>query len=70
MDWFGDTSRMFFVGEPSTKAKILTKVTYECMMLGIEQVKPGKTLGDIGYAIQKHAEKMVFQLLEILQDMV
>ena len=38
-DWFGDTSRMFFVGNPSAKAKILTRVTYECMMLGIEQVR-------------------------------
>ena len=61
--WHGDTSRMFFVGEPSTKAKILTRVTYECMMLGIEQIKPGKTLGDIGYAIQTHAEKNGFSVV-------
>ncbi len=54
--WFGDTSRMYFVGEPSILARRLTEVTYECMWLGIEQVKPGATLGDIGHAIQKHAE--------------
>lgn len=54
--WHGDTSRMFFVGEPSVKAKRLCKITYESMMLGIEQVKPGATLGDVGYAIQTYAE--------------
>ena len=62
-DWFGDTSRMFFVGDPSAKAKILTRVTYECMMLGIEQVRPGNRVGDIGYAIQKHAEKNRFSVV-------
>ena len=55
--WYGDTSRMYFVGEPSRKAKFLTKVTYECLWLGIETVKPGSTTGDIGHAIQTHAEK-------------
>lgn len=54
--WHGDTSRMFFVGEPSVKAKRLCKITYEAMMLGIEQVKPGATLGDVGHAIQTYAE--------------
>ena len=54
--WYGDTSRMFFVGKPSNKAKFLTKITYECLWLGIETVRPGKTTGDIGYAIQRHAE--------------
>ena len=53
--WYGDTSRMYFVGEPSKKAKFLTKITYECLWLGIETVKPGSTTGDIGHAIQKHA---------------
>jgi len=48
---------MYFVGEPSILARRLTNVTYECMWLGIEQVKPGATLGDIGHAIQVHAEK-------------
>lgn len=55
--WHGDTSRMFFVGEPSIKAKRLCQITYDAMMLGIEQVKPGKTLGDIGHAIQTYVEK-------------
>lgn len=55
--WHGDTSRMFWVGEVPIKAKRLTKVTYEAMMLGIEQVRPGATLGDIGHAIAQHVEK-------------
>jgi methionyl aminopeptidase len=55
--YYGDTSRMYWVGEPSIKAKRLTNVTYEAMMLGIEQVKPGATLGDIGNAIQTYVEK-------------
>ena len=55
--WHGDSSRMFFVGDPKVAAKRLVQVTYDCMMLGIEQVKPGNTLGDIGYAIQSYAEK-------------
>ena len=53
--YYGDTSRMFYIGEPSIKAKRLTQITYEAMMLGIEQVKPGAHLGDIGNAIQTHA---------------
>ncbi len=52
----GDTSRMFVVGEASIQAKRLCQVTYECMWIGIEKVKPGARLGDIGAAIQKHAE--------------
>lgn len=55
--WHGDTSRMYYVGEPSIKAKRLCQTTYDCLMMGIEEVKPGKTFGDIGYVIQKHAEK-------------
>lgn len=54
--WYGDTSRMFFVGDVSIKAKRLCQVTYDSMMLGIECVKPGAHFGDIGYAIQKYAE--------------
>ncbi len=61
--WHGDTSRMFYVGKPSAKAKILTKITYECLMIGIESVKPGKTLGDIGYSIQSHAERNGFSVV-------
>ncbi|WP_022683964.1 type I methionyl aminopeptidase [Sphingobium bisphenolivorans] len=55
--WHGDTSRMYICGETSIKARRLVEVTYECLMLGIDQAKPGNHLGDIGYAIQKHAEK-------------
>jgi methionyl aminopeptidase len=54
--WHGDTSRMFMVGEVSIQAKRLIQITYESMWIGIVQVKPGATLGDIGHAIQKHAE--------------
>ena len=52
----GDTSRMFYVGEPSVAARRLCEVTFECMWLGISRVRPGATLGDIGQAIQRHAE--------------
>ncbi|NOT13655.1 MAG: type I methionyl aminopeptidase [Methylococcaceae bacterium] len=55
-DYHGDTSKMFCVGEVNQHAKRLVKVTQESMILGIEQVRPGATLGDIGHAIQKHAE--------------
>jgi methionyl aminopeptidase len=55
--WHGDTSRMFVVGEAPIKARRLIDITYECMMLGIEQALPGNHLGDIGHAIQRHAEK-------------
>ncbi len=55
--WHGDTSRMFYVGEVAIKPKRLIQVTYEAMMIGIEMIKPGIKLGDIGYAIQKHVEK-------------
>ena len=55
--WHGDSSRMYIAGEASIKARRLVEVTYECLMLGIEQAKPGNHLGDIGHAIQKHAEK-------------
>ncbi len=54
--WHGDSSRMFYVGKVSLKAQKLVETTYEAMMRGIEQVKPGNTFGDIGYAIQKFAE--------------
>ena len=54
--WHGDTSRMFLVGDVGLKARRLVDVTYECLMLGIAAVKPGAHLGDIGAAIQAHAE--------------
>ena len=52
----GDTSKMMFVGEPSVLAKRVVRVAYESMRVGIDMVKPGVRLGDIGHAIQKHAE--------------
>ena len=55
--WHGDTSRMFFAGEPNVKAKRLVDVTYECLMLGIEAAQPGARLGDIGAAIEAHAKQ-------------
>ncbi len=55
--WHGDTSRMFLVGDVPIKAKKLVDVTYECLMLGLEQARPGNRLGDISHAIQSHAEK-------------
>lgn len=61
--WFGDTSRMYCVGEPSILARRLAKTTYDCMWLGIEKVKPGATLGDIGHVIQKHAEAAGFSVV-------
>ena len=54
--WHGDTSRMYLVGDVPLKARRLVDVTHECLMIGIEQARPGKRLGDIGAAIQKHAE--------------
>ncbi|MSO65687.1 MAG: type I methionyl aminopeptidase [Alphaproteobacteria bacterium] len=54
--WHGDTSRMYFVGKVPLKAHRLSDVTYEAMMRGIEQIKPGATTGDIGHAIQSYAE--------------
>ena len=61
--WHGDTSRMFIVGDASILAKRLCTVTYECMWLGIAQVKPGARLGDIGAAIQRHAESAGFSVV-------
>jgi len=55
-EFHGDTSKMFFVGEPSIKARRVAEIAHECMVLGIQQVKPGAHLGDIGHVIQVHAE--------------
>jgi methionyl aminopeptidase len=55
--WHGDSSRMYIAGEVPIKARRLVEVTYECLMLGIEQARPGNHMGDIGHAIQRHAEK-------------
>ncbi|MGA9335312.1 MAG: type I methionyl aminopeptidase [Rudaea sp.] len=61
--WHGDTSRMYMVGEPSVLARRLCTVTFEAMMKGIEQVRPGATLGDIGHAIQQHVEAQRFSVV-------
>ncbi len=61
--YHGDTSKMFFVGEPSVQAKRLVQVTHECMLKGIEMVRPGVQLGDIGHAIQNHAEAHGFSVV-------
>ena len=55
--WHGDTSRMFFVGEANVAARRVVRISYECLCIGIEQVRPGNTLGDLGYVIQRHAER-------------
>ncbi len=62
-EFHGDTSRMFFVGEPSIRAKRLVQITRECMDRGIAMVKPGIQLGDIGHTIQKHAESNGFSVV-------
>jgi len=54
--WHGDSSRMYLVGDVPLKARRLVEVTYECLMIGIDKAKPGARLGDIGAAIQAHAE--------------
>lgn len=61
--WHGDSSRMYYVGKVGVKARKLVEVTYESLMRGIEVVKPGATLGDIGHAIQSYAEKHRFSVV-------
>ena len=61
--YHGDTSRMYYVGDPSVQAKRLCDITYEAMWLGISIVKPEATLGDIGYAIQTFAEKSGYSVV-------
>ena len=61
--WHGDTSRMFLVGDVPLKARRLVDVTYECLMMGIEQARPGNHVGDIGHAIQTHAEKQRYGIV-------
>jgi len=56
-EYHGDTSKMFMIGEPSIKSTHVVQVAHECLFIGIDMVKPGVQLGDIGHAIQKHAEK-------------
>ena len=61
--WYGDTSRMFLIGECSIAAKRLVSTTYDAMWKGIEMVRPGARLGDIGHAIQKFAEGLGFSIV-------
>lgn len=61
--FFGDTSKMFFIGTPSILAKHLTTISQECLYLAIEQAKPGNRLGDIGAVIQEHAERNHFSVV-------
>lgn len=59
----GDTSRMFFVGKSNIQAERLVQITLESMLIGIEELAPGKYLGDVGYAIQTHVEKNRFSVV-------
>lgn len=61
--WYGDTSRMYYVGTPSVRAKRLVDITYQSMAAGIKAVRPGATLGDIGAAIQHVAESAGFSVV-------
>jgi len=62
--WHGDTSKMFLVGKSQPHNERLINITQECLYKGIEQVKPGAQLGDIGNAIQSHAEKNYYSVVE------
>ena len=62
-DYHGDNSRMYFVGKPNVLAKRLCDVAREAMLIGIKMVKPGVRLGDIGHAIQQHAEASNFSVV-------
>ncbi|MDX2094821.1 MAG: type I methionyl aminopeptidase [Alphaproteobacteria bacterium] len=61
--WHGDSSRTYWVGDVSTRARRLTEVTYAAMMKGIEVVRPGATTGDIGHAIQTYAESFGYSVV-------
>jgi methionyl aminopeptidase len=61
--WHGDSSRTFFVGEPSVKARRLVEATHEAMMAGIGAIRPGATLGDVGHAIESVARRERFSVV-------
>ncbi|OQW91290.1 MAG: type I methionyl aminopeptidase [Beggiatoa sp. IS2] len=61
--YHGDSSRMFCIGKPSVRAKRLVDITYQCLWLGIAQVKPDNYLGDVGHAIQRYAEARNFSVV-------
>ena len=62
-EFHGDTSKMFLVGKPSKRAQRLVQTTYDCLKIGIDMVKPGVHLGDIGHAIQQHAESNNYSIV-------
>ncbi len=62
-EYHGDTSRMYLVGEPSIRARRVCEISRECLYRGIDLVKPGIQLGDIGHAIQRHAERSGFSVV-------
>ncbi len=62
-EYHGDTSRMYYVGTPSIRARRICEISFECMHRGIDLVKPGAQLGDIGHAIQQHAERNGFSVV-------
>ena len=62
-EYHGDTSKMFFIGKPTSAAERLAKITQECMYKGIELVKPGARLGDIGHVIQQYAESNYYSVV-------
>ncbi|HGX92170.1 MAG TPA: type I methionyl aminopeptidase [Candidatus Tenderia sp.] len=62
-EYHGDTSKMFYIGEPSVLGRRVTECSQECLRLGIDMVKPGTHLGDIGHVIQKHAEAQGFSVV-------
>ncbi len=61
--WFGDTSRMYFVGTPAPLARRLVETTHEALVAGIRRVRPGATLGDVGHAIQSVAHREQFSVV-------
>ena len=63
--WFGDTSRMYYAGKPSVKAKRLSDITYECLMRGIDVVKPGAYFGDIGAVIEDVAHHYGYSVVDM-----
>jgi len=61
--YHGDTSKMFFIGEPSIRARRLVEITYQCMVEGIREIKPGARLGNIGHAVQTLAESYNYSVV-------
>lgn len=62
--WFGDTSRMYMVGEPRAQARRLVRTAYEAMRAGVQAVRPGATLGDVGHAIESVAKRERFTVVQ------